>query len=250
VPDYDALAWFYDRYWRGDPQRLALDAFERLVAPALGGRRRVLDLCCGAGHLDALLVARGYTVTGVDESAPMLDAARRNVPGARFEHADVRHYVPPPCSCEAVIATFDSLNHVLEFADLGPIFDRAREALTPGGILFFDLLDESAYRTLWSRWGHDVAEDHALIVRGAYDAAEGAARVAITMFRRRNGTWLRDDAMVRECYHPPDRVAAALAGAGFDPVDLVPAASLGQAGDLALGRLYVVARTSVSREAP
>jgi SAM-dependent methyltransferase len=49
----------------------------------------VLDLGCGAGVPCTALLAERHDVLGVDLSAAQLDLARRNVPGARFEKADM-----------------------------------------------------------------------------------------------------------------------------------------------------------------
>jgi trans-aconitate methyltransferase len=40
----------------------------------------VLDLGCGPGDVSGLLAARGLSVTGVDESAELLAAARERYP--------------------------------------------------------------------------------------------------------------------------------------------------------------------------
>ena len=55
---------------------------------------RILDVPCGGGRLSLELAARGYQVTGVDLSLPLLEAARANA-GARgllinWEHRDMR----------------------------------------------------------------------------------------------------------------------------------------------------------------
>ena len=67
--------------------------------PDLPDRRRVparvVDLGCGPGNLTALLAARwpDATVTGLDSSPEMIEAARRDVPGIEFEVADLRDWV-------------------------------------------------------------------------------------------------------------------------------------------------------------
>jgi SAM-dependent methyltransferase len=62
-----------------------------MIAPRAMGRRRILDLGCGAGRpLAAYLVERGCLVTGVDASRPMIDLFAANVPRAEALHADMR----------------------------------------------------------------------------------------------------------------------------------------------------------------
>jgi ubiquinone/menaquinone biosynthesis C-methylase UbiE len=47
----------------------------RVAAKALGGGRRLLDIGCGAGRNAVPLALQGWSVTGVDLSWPMLQAA-------------------------------------------------------------------------------------------------------------------------------------------------------------------------------
>lgn len=61
------------------------------IAPHGRGRRRVLDLGCGAGRpIAEYLIDRGCSVTGVDASRPMIELFARVVPRAVALHADMR----------------------------------------------------------------------------------------------------------------------------------------------------------------
>ena len=61
------------------------------IAPHPKGRRRVLDLGCGAGRpIAEYLLDRGCMVTGVDASRPMIELFARVVPRAVALHADMR----------------------------------------------------------------------------------------------------------------------------------------------------------------
>jgi SAM-dependent methyltransferase len=52
---------------------------------------RLLDVCCGPGRHANPLAARGYQVTGIDLSAPMLERARAEAPPtAHFLELDMR----------------------------------------------------------------------------------------------------------------------------------------------------------------
>lgn len=70
---------------------LALLAQVPLVSP-----KRVVDLGCGPGNVTAILWSRfsGAEVTGVDSSAEMLERARRDVQGCRFQRADIAGWTP------------------------------------------------------------------------------------------------------------------------------------------------------------
>ncbi|HLK47799.1 MAG TPA: methyltransferase domain-containing protein [Bryobacteraceae bacterium] len=60
----------------------------QLLAPQAG--ERILDIGCGTGQLAAEIARAGAHVTAIDNSAAMIEQARRNFPEVRFELADAR----------------------------------------------------------------------------------------------------------------------------------------------------------------
>ncbi|HEY1471532.1 MAG TPA: methyltransferase domain-containing protein [Candidatus Acidoferrum sp.] len=56
---------------------------------------RILDVGCGTGHLTAKIAANGAQVTGVDQSAEMIQQARAAYPALRFEVMDARQLTFP-----------------------------------------------------------------------------------------------------------------------------------------------------------
>ena len=58
---------------------------------------RVVDLGCGPGNSTEVLAARfpGVEVSGLDSSPEMVEAARKRLPGIRFEVADLVHWADP-----------------------------------------------------------------------------------------------------------------------------------------------------------
>ena len=97
--------------------------FVRLLAPRVGevfrGRRQVerslLDVCCGTGQLALYFLERGFNVTGVDLSEPMIAYARQNTSAYReraaFSVADAANFtIENPVGL--AVSTFDALNHL------------------------------------------------------------------------------------------------------------------------------------------
>src|ERR1051325_3517154 len=109
---YDDFAWFYNRYWNEEFHSLAFPLLERIWLSRIPPRSRILDICCGTGFLAGLLSSRGYTVTGIDASATMIQYARENVPAAEFRVCDATQFRLPR-NFDAAVSTFDSLNHIL-----------------------------------------------------------------------------------------------------------------------------------------
>lgn len=87
--------WDPDRYlqYADERGRPFVELLARVGAEAPGS---VVDLGSGPGTMTALLARRwpGATVTGVDSSPEMVEAARRDVPDVAFELGDVRDFAP------------------------------------------------------------------------------------------------------------------------------------------------------------
>ena len=130
VPNaYDHIA----DQWHAHPGRFGARKYLDLMLEGLRPGARVLDLGCGTGEPVALyLIGKGFRVVGVDESAAMLEIARRVVPEAELIEGDM-------CDVEfagvfdAAIA-WDSLFHV-ERAHHRAVYRKIYGALAPGGRL-------------------------------------------------------------------------------------------------------------------
>ncbi len=97
-----------------------------LLAPQPG--ERILDLGCGTGHLTARLAEAGAAVVGIDNSAAMIEQARREYPALHFETADARTF--------AFAEPFDAVfsNAALHWVrPPEPVIACVRRALKPGG---------------------------------------------------------------------------------------------------------------------
>jgi trans-aconitate 2-methyltransferase len=114
-----------------------------LAAPA-----RAVDLGCGPGNSTELLAERWPQVRliGLDTSDDMLAAARRRLPHASFEKADLALWTAP----EPVDLIF--ANAVLQWvSDHDALLPRLAQQLAPGGVLAAqmpDNLDEPSHRLM------------------------------------------------------------------------------------------------------
>ncbi len=237
---YDSFAWYYRRGWGDDYHRNARPVFQRYVFPRVLRGGRVLDLCCGTGDLSALLIERGYSVTGIDGSAEMLRFAREKAPSATFLCEDARSFDLPP-EFDAAFSTFDSLNHILEPAELEQVFSNVHRALRPGGLFVFDLNMEEAFEQQW-HGTFGVAEETCVgMTRGSYDSNGRLGRADVTLFRLEpNGFWSRSDTVVFERCFTEEETLGALRRAGFTGVEGREAPSLGMK-DISLGREFFFA---------
>jgi ubiquinone/menaquinone biosynthesis C-methylase UbiE len=133
---YDAIAQTY-LDWSA---RIADDPrthYLRELDSRLPDGAKVLELGCGAGVPCTRVLAERHDVLGVDLSQAQLDLARRNVPGARFDKADMTQLDFPEASFDAV-AAFYSILHVPRSEQPALIAAIARW-LKPGGLFLTSL---------------------------------------------------------------------------------------------------------------
>ncbi len=109
---------------------------------------RAVDLGCGPGNSTEVLRARfpSASISGLDSSPEMIDAARRRLPGLRFAVADIQHWDDP--GPYGVILSNAVLQWLPDHAALLPALS-AR--LDEGGSLAVqmpDNLDEPAYQLM------------------------------------------------------------------------------------------------------
>ena len=244
VSDYDAIAAMYHRLWEDWYLPAALPALERLLFCKLAPGACVLDLCCGSGHVTKELVARGYLVTGIDSSAGLIAHAQEALPEVRFLVQDARE-LRFETEFDAIVSTFDSLNHILTLEGLQRVFTGAQRALRNGGLFLFDMNLEEAYSADLHNWAVTVEEANVTLVRGTYDRDQHLGATELIWFEQEgsdNALWRRHSSVVKErCYQMPE-ILSALEGAGFRNVDTVAAEGAGMKSQLGTGRYFFSAR--------
>jgi SAM-dependent methyltransferase len=213
--DYDAFAWLYNRYWSERLIEQIYWTIEKYLLDSLRPGSRILDVCCGNGHLAARMAQRGFSVTGIDGSPAMLRFARENAPRCEFLNLDARDFVLKG-TFDAAVSTCDSLNHIMTHDELARAFASVYRALRPGGRFLFDLNTEEGYRKYWTGGSTGKAEaDHAFVVRLRYDERRQQGTFAATLFRPGDQGWNRSDALLVQQYYPPHEVREMLCDTGF-----------------------------------
>ncbi|MEV5896519.1 class I SAM-dependent DNA methyltransferase [Nonomuraea fuscirosea] len=147
---YDTVAAGYADQLRGAVGerpyvRAALALFADLVRAA--GDGPVADVGCGPGHVTAQLRELGADAFGIDLSPGMIDVARRDHPGLRFEVGSMTDLDLPDASLAGLLA-FWSLIHVPD-EELAAVFGHFHRVLRPGGVLLagFHVGDGSVLKT-------------------------------------------------------------------------------------------------------
>ena len=103
--------------------------------------KHILEMAIGTGNLTKELLKLGYFVDGFDISQDMLAIAAnkiKNNKGSRLFNMDMRSFNMDK-SYDAIVAACDSINYILEMAELEKTFKNVFDHLNPGGIFVFDV---------------------------------------------------------------------------------------------------------------
>ena len=239
---YDSIAQLYDRLWGDWYLPAALPALDRLFFRRVSTSSRVLDLCCGSGHVTKELVRRGYQVTGIDNSTELIEIARSLLPEVDFRVADASDFGLEN-RVDAALSTFDSLNHILDLPRLTRAFGCAHDALNPGGLFVFDMNLEEAYTADEQQWVVERDDWNVSLVRGTFNPDQQLASTELIWFRLDGEAdcWRRRASVVHQrCYAEAD-ILDGVAAAGFRDIQVTPAPEAGVQPGLAYGRIFVSA---------
>jgi len=112
----------------------------------------IVDLACGTGTLSCLYAEKGYHVTAVDLSEDMLcmaqaKADKTQIKNITFIKQDMRSFLLAQ-KTDAVISSFDSINHLGGINDLNSAFAAVSDSLADGGLFIFDVNTEYKHREI------------------------------------------------------------------------------------------------------
>jgi SAM-dependent methyltransferase len=156
---YDAVA---EKYAEGFRDELASKPLDRALLACLieqaGPGAPFADLGCGPGHVAAWLTGHGAAAAvGIDLSAAMVAAGRREYPGTEFREGDLLDLPAADGEFGAVVA-FYSVIH-LEPGELPRAFEEIGRVLRPSGLALVSFHVGTEVRHLDEWWGVHVDVD-------------------------------------------------------------------------------------------
>ncbi|WP_411978337.1 class I SAM-dependent DNA methyltransferase [Streptomyces scopuliridis] len=147
---YDTVAASYAELTRhildeAPEERAVLALFADLVCAQGGGL--VADVGCGTGRITGHLRTLGLDAFGIDLSPGMIDVARRDHPGVRFDLGSMTNLTLADASVTGLVAWY-SLIHIPDDG-ISSVLAHFRRVLRPGGplLLSFHVGDESRLKT-------------------------------------------------------------------------------------------------------
>jgi SAM-dependent methyltransferase len=176
---------------------------------------RVIDLGCGSGIWARILGDSGYQVIGVDISPAMIALARQRNPDAEFHAGSFLQFRMP--ACRAITALGEVFNYLFDpnnsLRTLRQVCKGAFDALTPKGILVFDLAEPGRCKELTQRFAE--GEDWCCLVEYQHKVAKQQLTRRIVTFRKVGDTYRRHEETHPQQLYPGTKIAEMLRRIGF-----------------------------------
>ncbi|MFZ1947684.1 MAG: class I SAM-dependent methyltransferase [bacterium] len=218
---YDGFAALYAHGPYPRYSRRMAEAMPTVLKRLGAAPRTLLDVACGEGTFAVAMAQGGLAVTGIDQSARMLECARQRAREAEAEVDFVQADMRSPGLAgrfDLVTCWYDSLNYLLTSADLRAAFREISGLLSPQGLFIFDMNTICGLAVLWKSHpyciiqdGDDIFDVHA----NSYDHETGIATKRIVGFVRRGDAWIRIEEEHIERGHSLAEIRACLAAAGL-----------------------------------
>ena len=242
---YQAYAPFYDITGQIRFAVLMAQYLREVLARHPLAGRRALDLACGTGTLALMLADDGWEVVGIDASEPMLAQARSkasNIDTAGrvvFVHGDMRTLRPATDDWRSatddnphrrwsvgdqhwsngfdlVTCVYDSLNYLLDAADLAACFASVAGALAPGGLFVLDLNTRYFLEHDWAECEVLELPGFVQVSQSHFDPATDCSTMLLTGFAGDDAQgYARFDETHIERAYAPELVERLLAAAGL-----------------------------------
>ena len=192
---YTSFARVYDLFMDNVPYEEWSEYIISLLTEAGIKDGLVADLGCGTGKMTRLLSKAGYDMIGIDNSGEMLEIAREH----QYEEDDGILYLLQYMrefglygTVRAVISICDSMNYLLEEADLLTVFKLVNNYLDPKGLFIFDLNTRYKYEILLGETTiSENREEGSFIWDNYFDEEEGINQYDLTLFIREEGDLYR-----------------------------------------------------------
>lgn len=220
---YTGFAEIYDQLMSDVDYESWADFYTQLMG-AFGLRGgRLCECACGTGNLTIPLHKRGFQVTGIDLSQDMLwcaaQKARQAGIGIPFVRQDMRK-LKLHRPMDAVLATCDGVNYLMNDEDLMAFFRSAYEALRPGGGLFFDVSTPYKLRnTLGNQIICEDTENITYFWQNRYQEKSETVDMHLCFFvKQEDGSYKRIDEEQKQKAHSRQKIENMLYNAGFERV--------------------------------
>jgi 2-polyprenyl-3-methyl-5-hydroxy-6-metoxy-1,4-benzoquinol methylase len=146
----------------------AAEQSEKLITLVNPQGREVLDLGCGPGRFAIPLAQKGFRVTGVDRTAPLLEKARTRAEATPVEvewvQRDMREFVRP-AAFDLVISMLTSFGYFEDREDDRQVLRNMFASLKPGGACVIDVKGKEGVARTLQPASAEVRPDGTIVVK-------------------------------------------------------------------------------------
>lgn len=136
---------YYDLLYKDKAYQQEVNYISSLIREYQDSAKDVLELGCGTGKHACLLASKGYHITGIDQSATMLESAEKRKqnldvatrPHLSFQKGDICD-IEINNSFDVVLSLFHVMSYLTTNDSLEKAFSTASKHLQPGGLFIFD----------------------------------------------------------------------------------------------------------------
>jgi len=134
---YQEFAKYYDLIYKDKKYDVETKFINDLVKKNVVQGRTFLNVACGTGSHDKILVKNGYDVFGIDKNEGMLKIARKKVPQAKYKQGDMRNFSLNK-KFDIIACLFTSLNYNPSRKDFLKTVRNFKRHLKDDGIMILD----------------------------------------------------------------------------------------------------------------
>ncbi|HBE36213.1 MAG TPA: class I SAM-dependent methyltransferase, partial [Cyanobacteria bacterium UBA11368] len=162
------------------------------------------------------LTEAGYDVLGIDISDAMIDLARNKAPKANFQTASLLRVELP--KCDAVTSIGECFNYQFDehgLTEIKQLFARIYEALNPGGLFIFDILQPGSLTVSNPQQTYYEGEEWAILLEKEEDKKSSTLTRKMTIFRQVGELYRKSAEIHRVRLYKSAEIAKELRQVGF-----------------------------------
>lgn len=190
---YESFAEVYDELMDNIPYEEWADYILRLLHEYHITDGLIAELGCGTGNITELLANAGYDMIGIDNSAEMLSIAyekkqAHHLPSILYLLQDMREFELFG-TVGAIVCVCDSINYLLDTAEITRVFRLANNYLETGGLLICDFKTHHYFQDIVA--DNTFAEDRdtvSFIWENYYDEESRINELTLSLFIREAGS--------------------------------------------------------------
>lgn len=242
---YESFAEVYDLFMDNVPYDVWKDHLLDILRQYNITEGLVAELGCGTGKMTRRLAESGYDMIGIDNSYEMLGIAMEHpAEGILYLCQDMRTFELYG-TVAAVVSVCDSMNYIVEYAELVEVIRLVNNYLDPGGIFVFDLNTLYKYRSQLA--DNTFAENRAqgsFIWENTFDETTGINEYDLTLYIQEEedpDCFMRFEEVHYQRAYEIEEIKKAVSEGGMELIGMIDVDTMAAVSEES-ERMYVIAK--------